>query len=64
MSGWHHRHILDLAAFSREDYAAVLELAPSLSIAAGHRCASPAGPSGTPRGHLVLRTEHADPQQL
>ena len=27
MSGWHHRHILDLAAFSREDYAAVLELA-------------------------------------
>ena len=27
MSSWHHRHILDLAAFSREDYAAVLELA-------------------------------------
>ena len=27
MSGWHHRHILDLAAFSREDFAAVLELA-------------------------------------
>ena len=27
MSGWHHRHILDLAAFSREDYAAVLDLA-------------------------------------
>ena len=27
MSGWQHRHILDLAAFSREDYAAVLELA-------------------------------------
>ena len=27
MSGWHHRHILDLASFSREDYAAVLELA-------------------------------------
>ena len=27
MSAWHHRHILDLAAFSREDYAAVLELA-------------------------------------
>lgn len=27
MSGWQHRHILDLATFSREDYAAVLELA-------------------------------------
>ncbi len=27
MRGWHHRHILDLAAFSREDYAAVLDLA-------------------------------------
>ncbi|QNG28032.1 aspartate carbamoyltransferase catalytic subunit [Synechococcus sp. HK01-R] len=27
MSRWTHRHILDLAAFSREDYAAVLELA-------------------------------------
>lgn len=27
MSAWHHRHILDLAAFSWQDYAAVLELA-------------------------------------
>ncbi|AII42333.1 aspartate carbamoyltransferase [Synechococcus sp. KORDI-100] len=27
MSGWNHRHILDLAAFSWQDYAAVLELA-------------------------------------
>ena len=27
MSGWSHRHILDLAAFSREDYAVVLETA-------------------------------------
>ena len=27
MTGWHHRHILDLASFSREDFAAVLELA-------------------------------------
>ena len=27
MNGWQHRHILDLAAFSREDYTAVLELA-------------------------------------
>lgn len=27
MSAWSHRHILDLAAFSREDFAAVLELA-------------------------------------
>ncbi|MAR07648.1 MAG: aspartate carbamoyltransferase [Cyanobium sp. NAT70] len=27
MSGWHHRHIIDLATFSRENYAAVLELA-------------------------------------
>ena len=27
MNGWHHRHILDLASFSLEDYAAVLELA-------------------------------------
>ncbi|QBE67987.1 Aspartate carbamoyltransferase [Synechococcus sp. WH 8101] len=27
MSAWTHRHILDLAAFSREDFAAVLELA-------------------------------------
>ena len=27
MSGWPHRHVLDLASFSREDFAAVLELA-------------------------------------
>ena len=27
MNGWQHRHILDLASFSLEDYAAVLELA-------------------------------------
>ena len=27
MNGWQHRHILDLASFSSEDYAAVLELA-------------------------------------
>ena len=27
MSGWQHRHILDLAALSLEDYAAVLDLA-------------------------------------
>ena len=27
MNGWQHRHVLDLATFSREDYAAVLELA-------------------------------------
>ena len=27
MSGWAHRHVLDLAAFSLEDYAVVLELA-------------------------------------
>ena len=27
MNGWQHRHILDLATFSRGDYAAVLELA-------------------------------------
>ena len=27
MSGWSHRHVLDLAAFSRDDYATVLELA-------------------------------------
>ena len=27
MSGWTHRHVLDLAAFSLEDYAVVLELA-------------------------------------
>ena len=27
MNGWPHRHILDLASFSSEDYAAVLELA-------------------------------------
>ena len=27
MSGWNHRHVLDLAAFSRENFAAVLELA-------------------------------------
>ena len=27
MNGWQHRHILDLAAFSRADYTAVLELA-------------------------------------
>ena len=27
MSGWSHRHVLDLATFSREDFAAVLELA-------------------------------------
>lgn len=27
MSGWAHRHVLDLAAFSLEDYALVLELA-------------------------------------
>ena len=31
MSGWHHRHILDLAAFSREDFVAVLELAQRFS---------------------------------
>lgn len=27
MSGWHHRHVIDLAAFSRQDFATVLELA-------------------------------------
>ncbi len=27
MSGWSHRHVLDLAAFSLDDYATVLELA-------------------------------------
>ena len=27
MNGWQHRHIIDLASFSSEDYAAVLELA-------------------------------------
>ena len=27
MSGWHHRHILDLASFSRDDFASILELA-------------------------------------
>tara|TARA_B100001109_G_C18843345_1_gene465598 strand:+ start:103 stop:1152 length:1050 start_codon:yes stop_codon:yes gene_type:complete len=27
VNGWQHRHILDLASFSSEDYAAVLELA-------------------------------------
>ena len=27
MSTWTHRHILDLAAFSRDDFAMVLELA-------------------------------------
>ncbi len=27
MSGWSHRHVLDLAAFSQDDYATVLELA-------------------------------------
>ena len=27
MSGWPHRHVLDLASFAREDFAAVLELA-------------------------------------
>ena len=27
MSSWSHRHILDLAAFSRDDFAMVLELA-------------------------------------
>ncbi|GCE64572.1 aspartate carbamoyltransferase catalytic subunit [cyanobiont of Ornithocercus magnificus] len=27
MSGWSHRHVFDLATFSREDYASVLELA-------------------------------------
>ena len=27
MSDWNHRHVLDLAAFSLDDYAMVLELA-------------------------------------
>ncbi|MCP9849675.1 aspartate carbamoyltransferase catalytic subunit [Cyanobium sp. Morenito 9A2] len=27
MSGWSHRHVIDLAAFSREDFATVLQLA-------------------------------------
>jgi aspartate carbamoyltransferase catalytic subunit len=27
LSGWHHRHVIDLAAFSRQDFATVLELA-------------------------------------
>ena len=27
MSGWQHRHILDLSTFSTDDYAAVLQLA-------------------------------------
>ena len=27
MSGWQHRHILDLACFSRDDFASILELA-------------------------------------
>ncbi|WP_353292153.1 aspartate carbamoyltransferase catalytic subunit [Synechococcus sp. M16CYN] len=27
MSGWSHRHLLDLASFSREDFAEILELA-------------------------------------
>lgn len=27
MSAWSHRHILDLASFSKEDYTSVLELA-------------------------------------
>eukprot|EP01036_Dinobryon_divergens_P016199 gene16199-21954_t len=27
LSGWSHRHVLDLAAFSLDDYATVLELA-------------------------------------
>ncbi|MFN5194160.1 MAG: aspartate carbamoyltransferase, partial [Cyanobacteriota bacterium] len=27
MSGWNHRHVIDLAAFSLADYATVLELA-------------------------------------
>ena len=31
MSAWTHRHILDLSTFSREDYAAVLELAHRFS---------------------------------
>ena len=27
MSGWQHRHILDLASLSRDDYSSILELA-------------------------------------
>ena len=27
MSGWKHRHILDLASFSKEDYTSVFEIA-------------------------------------
>ena len=40
MSGWPHRHVLDLASFSREDFAAVLELAQrfrSLPIAGARK---------------------------
>jgi aspartate carbamoyltransferase catalytic subunit len=64
MSGWPHRHVLDLASFSREDFAAVLELAQrfrSLPITWCSQTARLAGPFG---GNAVLRAQHPNPQQF
>jgi aspartate carbamoyltransferase catalytic subunit len=32
LSDWTHRHVLDLAAFSLDDYATVLELAQRFRV--------------------------------
>jgi aspartate carbamoyltransferase catalytic subunit len=49
LSGWHHRHVIDLAAFSRQDFATVLELAQRF------RCLPVAGARKLPalQGRLV-----------
>ena len=43
LSRWSYRHVLDLAAFSQEDYATVLELANRF------RALPMSGPGGCPR---------------
>ena len=49
LSGWHHRHVIDLAASSRQDFATVLELAQRF------RCLPGAGARKLPalQGRLV-----------
>ena len=54
MSGWSHRHVLDLAAFSRDDYATVLELAHrfrSMPVTGARKLPALQGPTGC---HLVF----------
>ena len=49
LSRWSYRHVLDLAAFSQEDYATVLELANrfrALPMSGPRRLPCSAGPVG------------------